>query len=524
MARIKYPIGIQSFSVLREGGYAYADKTGYLHTLLDSGAKYVFLSRPRRFGKSLFISTIEEFFNGRRDLFEGLEISHHEYDWQPYPVLHFDLSGCPADSEDSLCLFLDDSLSRLESKYGIHSDKDKLIGLRLKEIILQAHMQTGRQAVILVDEYDKPLLDSVDNPELQNHFRIQLRAFYSNLKSQDAHIRFAMLTGVTKFGHLSIFSDLNNLIDISMQKAFSGICGITAAELRQCFGQGVSRLAESEGISVENAYEELKVNYDGYRFAPKDSLEIYNPFSILNALFAETIDNYWFKTGTPTFLVKLIKSKGLALQGLDDIEVGEDSVSSVALDYRNNIYPILYQSGYLTIKGYRPEFRRLKLGFPNREVEQGFYESLYKIYLPSPHDDSAFNIDKFYDDVASGNPQSFMLRLQGLFADFNQDGFNRIGLEQHYQDVIFLIMKLLGFYAQIEYKTASDRIDLVVKTSNYVYVMEFKVNGNSEDAIRQIDDKGYLLPFKAEGKHIIKIGANFSNATRTLSDWLITEE
>lgn len=272
MAKLKYPIGIQTFSKIREDGYIYIDKTDYLHALIESGSKYVFLSRPRRFGKSLFLSMAEEFFSGNRKLFEGLSISRQDYDWLPSPVLHFDFTGCPTDSDEGMELFINDFLEKYEVAYNIPIDKSKLIVLRFKEIILQAHQQTGQKVVILIDEYDKPLLDSVDNPERQNVFRQQLRSFYSNLKSQDAHIAFAMLTGVTKFGHLSIFSDLNNLMDISMQTRFSGICGITTEELRENLDEGVANLAMSLDIEKEEAYEALQKNYDGYHFSPKGSV------------------------------------------------------------------------------------------------------------------------------------------------------------------------------------------------------------------------------------------------------------
>lgn len=521
MSRLKYPIGIQSFSEIVKGNYLYVDKTEYLHRLLEAGSKYAFLSRPRRFGKSLFLSMTEEFFKGNRYLFDGLSISRHDYDWQEHPILHFDFSGCPIDSDESMVNFLNNFLERYESEYGLTIDQSKMIGLRFKDIIIKAHEQTGRQVVILIDEYDKPLLDSVDNPDRQDVFRQQLRSFYANLKSQDSHIKFAMLTGVTKFGHLSIFSDLNNLLDISMLTQFSGICGITNEELHQYLDAGVADFANAMGIDKEEAYHKLKENYDGYHFSPIGSKDVYNPFSILNALYAGFISNFWFQTGTPTFLVKLIKRRGLLLKKLDKIEVDANAIASLSFDYHSSIYPVLYQSGYLTIKGYRPETNRLRLGFPNREVEQGFYDQLMKAYIPSADSDSEFSIIDFYDDIAEGRAEDFMTRLQGLFSDFNQDGFNRMEIEQHYQDVIFIIMKLMGFYTHIEYKTASGRIDLVVKTPRYIYVFEFKMNKTAEEALSQIDSKDYLLPFKSDSRQIIKIGANFSDKIHSLDSWII---
>lgn len=521
MSQPKYPIGIQHFSSIREGCYTYVDKTGYLQRLLDYGAKYVFLSRPRRFGKSLFLSTVEAFFLGRRGLFDGLEISRHHHGWERHPVLHLDLTGISYDSPDSVIIRLNASLADWEEQYGITPGSPANVGLRFERLIKEIHRQQGKRAVILVDEYDKPLLESFDDPDLQEKYRSDLRSFYSNLKSQDEHIKFAMLTGVTKFGHLSVFSDLNNLQDISLDERFSGICGITSDELHEYFLPGVQALAQRHGISAQEAFDILRINYDGYHFSAENAPDIYNPFSILNALSTGRISNYWFQTGTPTFLVKLIKGKGIRIQKLDNIEVDEDAIASVSFDYRSSLYPLLYQSGYLTIKEYNPMLNRLRLGFPNREVEQGFMNQLVKIYAPATQDDSGFSIADFYDDVMHGNAESFMVRLRGLFSDFNHDGFNRIDVEQHYQDVIYIIMKLMGFYTHIEYKTASGRIDLLVKTPEYIFVFEFKMDKTAWEALAQIDTKDYLLPFIPDKRKLIKIGANFSSKTHTLDSWEI---
>lgn len=519
----KYPIGIQSFSEIRNNGYIYVDKTDYLRKLLELGSKYAFLSRPRRFGKSLFVSMTEEFFKGNRSLFKGLAIDNYGWEWFEHPVIHFDLSGCPSYSDDSMVEFIGDTLSRYEKDYGITTDSSKQIGLRFKEIIIEAHRQTDMQVAILIDEYDKPLLDSVDNQDRQEVYRQQLRSLYGNLKSQDNHIKFAMLTGVTKFGHLSIFSDLNNLEDISMTDDYSGICGITSDELHEYFDNGVENLAERLKISKNEAYDLLRCNYDGYHFAPENAPDIYNPFSIINALKNRRISNYWFQTGTPSFLVKTIKNQGISLQSLGDIDVDVDSIASISFDFSSSLYPLLYQSGYLTIKGYRPEVNSVRLGFPNKEVEQGFYNQLMKVYIPAADRGTPFSILQFYDDIIEGNADSFMTRLQSLLSDFNQDGFSHIEIEQHYQDVIYLVMKLLGFFTHIEYKTASGRIDLVVKTPKYIYVFEFKMNKTAREALEQIHSKDYLLPFKADGRRLVKIGANFSDKTHCFSDWIIEQ-
>lgn len=521
MNQLLYPIGVQSFLKIREAGYLYIDKTEYIHKLVSTG-NYYFLSRPRRFGKSLLLSTIEAFFKGRRDLFEGLAITRHDYDWEPSPVLHLDLTGSNYSSPDSVASHLDEFLTEWESRYDIEPLNRKAYGLRFKNVITQAHLQTGRKVVILVDEYDKPLLETVDRPELLETYRGDLRAFYSNLKSQDAHIRFAMLTGVTRFGQLSIFSDMNNLEDISMLEEYSGICGVTDEELHEHMRQNVEELASRRGITVSEAFESLRRNYDGYHFSPEGSPDIYNPFSLLNALKKKEFGDYWYRTGTPTFLIRMIRSRQLSLQRLGDVEISRSAVENVSFDMGSSLIPVLYQTGYLTIRGFRPEVDILRLGFPNREVEQGFFLQLMNVYMPDSNEDSAFSIVKFYDDVMAGRVESFMTRLQSFLADFNYDGFSRIDLEQHYQDIVFIIAKLLGFLTHIEYKTASGRIDMVIKTSDYIYVFEFKINKSAQEAIEQIDANSYLLPFKADHRKLIKIGANFSDKTRSLDEWLIS--
>lgn len=515
-----YPVGLQSFSKLREGGYLYVDKTEYIHKLIADGS-YYFLSRPRRFGKSLFISTIEAFFQGKEELFKGLAISRYEQDWFSHPVFHLDLSGCESGNAASLNAHFDYYLSEWESEYGIPTDRSIPVALRFKKIIVRAHAVTNRKVIILVDEYDKPLLDTIDNPELQEQFRNSLRSFYSNLKSMDSYIRFAMLTGVTRFGQMSIFSDLNNLRDISMVKEYGGICGITEDELHRYFEGSISDFARENEITVEAAYEELKASYDGYRFTIRESVEIYNPFSILNALASRRIDSFWFATGTPTFLAKMILSGKLQLNKLDKMTVPESAVVNVSFDMKSSILPVLYQSGYLTIKDYDPKFGMLILGFPNREVKEGFFYQLMNLYTPLDNVESAFCISQFYRDLQDGDAEAFMRRMQSLFSNFNKDGFHFIPCEQHYQDVMYIVVTLLGFHTYIEMKTSSGRIDMVAKTPRYIYIFEFKLDKTAHEAIAQIDDRGYQLPFHADGRELIKVGANFSSHTNSLQSWII---
>ena len=519
MAQILYPIGIQSFSKIRAKGLLYVDKTEYIYRLVTD-SQYVFLSRPRRFGKSLLISTIEEYFKGRRELFEGLAISKHECDWTEHPVLHLDLSGCKGETDESLNAVLLNYLSIWEEWFSIPTNLSVQTDIRFKNLIRIAHEKTGKRVVILVDEYDKPLLETVSDEERQKKFRNDLRAFYSNLKSQDEHIRFAMLTGVTKFGHLSIFSDLNNLKDISLDSAYSAICGISEDELHQYFHESVTEFAKATGDTVENIYAKLKVNYDGYHFAPLKSEEVYNPFSVLNCLSSKWFRDYWFSTGTPDFLIKMLRAGDLSLQDLNEYNISLSRLTNVSYDLSNPI-PVLYQTGYLTIKSYDREFDDVVLGYPNAEVKKGFYDQLLPIYANIDSKSSRFDIRYFVTDIRQGRAEEFMLRLQSLFSGFPYDSFDLKALERHYQDIIFIIMTLMGFYTRVEYKTAAGRIDMVIETADYIYVFEFKMDRTAREALDQINTKDYLLPFKSDGRQVIKIGANFSSKLRSIEDWLI---
>ncbi len=522
MAEMKYPVGVQSFSEIREKGFVYVDKTSYIHRLITTG-KYIFLSRPRRFGKSLLLSTIEAYFLGRRDLFEGLDIASHDNDWKKHPVFHIDLTGSNYNEPESLYNKLDDLLLNWENQFGIEAKIKEEFGIRFKNIIQKAHSATGEQVVILVDEYDKPLLETVDNPNLQSRYRNDLRAFYSNLKSQDPHIRFAMLTGVTKFGHLSIFSDLNNLNDISLLPRYAGICGITAEELDSYFMDSIKRLAEETGATFDETFSQLQKNYDGYHFSATGSPDVYNPYSLLSAFNNNLISEYWFSTGTPTFLIKMLKANLFPLQNLDGFKTDSSALTDISFDMGEPV-PILYQSGYLTIKEYNPKRDSIKLGYPNREVENGFMKRLMSIYTPVSIASTKSKIDDFVDAVEDGDAESLMIGLQSLFSDFQYDSFDLHHLEQHYHDVIYIVLKLMGFYVRTEYKTASGRIDMLIKTDRFIYLFEFKMDKSAKEALDQINAKDYLLPFRADNREIIKIGANFSHKIRSISEWIIESE
>ncbi|MDE5643381.1 MAG: ATP-binding protein [Muribaculaceae bacterium] len=518
MRNLKYPIGIQNFARLREDGYIYVDKTRYIHELVSSG-KYYFLSRPRRFGKSLLLSTIEAFYQGRRELFNGLAIDCAGHNWVERPVLHLDFTARLYRSHNDVASAFNEFFAGLEESHHIDKSSDDP-GERFGNIIREIHHKSGKRVVILIDEYDKPLLDTVGLQDIHNEYRSVLKAVYGNLKKNDAHIEFAMLTGVTKFGKLSVFSDLNNLNDISFDDEYAAICGVTEEELRMCFTEGVHRLAAKMEIPVPEAFAELKRNYDGYHFAAC-SPDVYNPFSLLNCLSKRSIGEYWFATGTPTFLVKMIKSGQLQIRDLSDYPTALTSLYNVSLSL-NDLIPVLYQSGYLTIKGFDPKFRNIAiLGYPNREVENGFLNELLAVYTPLNRDTTEFTITRFVNDVDNGMADSFMQRLQSLFSGYQYDQMELGNLELHYRNVVYLVMRMMGFYTRAEMQTANGRIDLTVQTDRYLYLFEFKLDGSAREALNQIDSRGYPTPFKADGRRIIKIGANFSSSLRSIESWIV---
>ncbi len=510
-----YPIGIQDFEKLRTDGYVYVDKTALIYKLATTGS-YYFLSRPRRFGKSLLISTMEAYFRGKRELFKGLAIEHLEKDWKEYPILHIDLNSRRYENAESLRLELNKYLEIWERRYG-DEFKDRALEERFFQIIAKAYEKTGQRVVILVDEYDKPMLQAIGDEELQDEYRNTLKAFYSVLKTQDRYIKFAFLTGVTKFGKVSVFSDLNNLEDISMLEPYADICGITEKEIHCMFDSEVALLAGKEGIEKDECYARLKDCYDGYHFR-QNSEGVYNPFSLLNTLKSKCFGDYWFETGTPSFLVYLLKQADYNLNNLQEEMVSADILNSVDSMSKNPI-PVIYQSGYLTIKDYDREFKIYRLGFPNKEVENGFIKYLLPLYTPIEENKSEFYVANFINDIRRGNPDGFMERLQSLFADSDYKITGK--MEKYFQNSMYLIFKMMGFFTEVERTTSRGRMDIVMKTKDYIYVMELKLDGTADEALRQIDDKGYAEPFKTDGRLIYKIGVSFSSETRGIEEWRI---
>lgn len=514
----KLPIGIQSFEKLRTGGYLYVDKTELVYRLAKAGIP-CFLSRPRRFGKSLLLSTLEAYFLGKKDLFKGLAIERLEQDWLVYPVLHLDLNAEKYDSNERLANLLESQLEAWEAEYGV-TEINRSYSIRFMTVIRRAYEQTGRRVVVLVDEYDKPMLRSFDNPELQRDFRETLTAFYTVLKSADAYLQLVFITGVTKFAQMGIFSNLNQLQDISLHPAYTTLCGMTRAEIEAVFAPELQSLARGNGLTYEETMDKLGRQYDGYHFNYRNWEGMFNPFSVLNTFSTGLFENAWFASGTPTFLAEMLRKTDFDLRDLDGIEVSSASLSDDCADIHNPV-PMIYQSGYLTIKKYDPQFGLYTLGFPNEEVKYGFLNFVAPFYTPVASTDTAFYIGKFVRELTSGDVEAFLERLRCFFADFPYELNTKT--ERHYQVVFYLVFKLMGQFTEAEVRSAWGRADAVVKTADYTYVFEFKLDGSAEAALQQIEEKGYSFPYGADGRKLVKVGVSFDAEQRNLGEWLIVE-
>ena len=511
-----YPIGIQNFEKIRTEDFLYVDKTAEIYKLAKEG-RYYFLSRPRRFGKSLLVSTMEAYFSGRKELFSGLAIEKLEAEWKQHPVLHLDLSGVSYTDESVLERVLSDKLAKWETLYGAVNTSD-ILGLRFKEVIEAAYNKTGNQVAILIDEYDKPIIDNLGNEPTLSHLRSTLQGFYSVMKSMDARIRFGFLTGVTKIGKMSVFSGLNNLNDISMIPDYVDICGVSETELHEYFDGSISELSSANEMSKEECYVKLKSMYDGYHFC-EDSIGIYNPFSLLNTFQNKKFREYWFETGTPGFLVEVMRKTSFDVTTLENQTVDSTLMSNADAIFENPV-PYLFQSGYLTITGYNDMFRLYQLGFPNQEVKNGFLNCLLKYYVPmSPDMSGTTLIYQLWHSITEGNPKSFMQILSSLFANTSYQIQGET--EKDFQYAMYIISALLGEYVQVERTTSNGRIDLIIQTKEFIYIFELKVNADADVALRQIDEKGYARPFEGDSRKLFKIGVNFSTATRRIEDWKI---
>lgn len=514
---LKYPIGIQSFPEIIQEGYVYIDKTDYIGKLKDGG-KYYFLSRPRRFGKSLLLSTMKAYFEGRRDLFKGLAIYDEEYEWTPRPVLLFSLNTIQTTYKESLEEFLDITFSRYEKLYGSDSVV-KTLPQRFENLLENAYEKTGRKAVVLVDEYDSPLLDTLDKPEINEHFRQVLKPIFSVLKSYDRYIEFAFVTGVSRFSHTSLFSGANNLDDISLVDEFAGICGITEDELRNGLHQSIEEFARKLKVSADKALAILKENYDGYHFS-EESPDIYNPYSVLKALRHKKVADSWFRSGTPSYLIKTMKRDDFFLPDLDCVETIESGLS-VKESFLNNPVALLYESGYLTIKGYDEEKRIYTLGLPNKEVAESFSLALMPIYSGCSERACEDLIKEMRIATVDGDAERFMQLLQS-FLEGNPYGNTEIAKrETYFKNNIYIIFKALGFLPRAEEQTCRARMDVMLRTRRFIYIFELKTDGKVEKAMDQIEEKGYAEPYSYSGKTVIRIAANYSTKRNNIDSWEI---
>jgi len=510
------PTGIQSFEVLRSKGYLYVDKTAIIYQLASTYIPY-FFSRPRRFGKSLLLSTFKAYFDGRKDLFEGLAISGLETKWEKYPVLYLDLNAERYESVEYLEAILSGNLDKWEDLYG-KDVREQTLSRRFSGIIRRAYEKTGKRIVVLVDEYDKPMLSAILDEDLSKAYRSILKAFYGVLKSSGQYLRFLFLTGVTKFAQVSVFSDLNHLVDISFKPDYVTLCGITKNELLHFFTPELKILAYKQNLTFDEAVDKITQRYDGYHFAFQSD-GMFNPFSVLNALKFSDFDNYWFQTGTPTYLVNLLKESDYDLRLLiDGIEVKPSAFTEYRADVKNPV-PMIYQSGYLTIKDYDPETGLYTLGFPNDEVKYGFLEYLMPYYTAVTIDESGFHIAKFYRELQAGDTEAFMERLKVFFAGMSYELNNKN--EKHYQAIFYVVFTLTGQYVKTEVRSSKGRADAVVKTKDYIYVFEFKLNGTAEEAIQQIDGRGYLIPYQLDGRKLVKVGVEFSKEERNIHRFIV---
>ncbi|MDV3106088.1 AAA family ATPase [Segatella copri] len=520
MAKIvnKYPVGMQTFDEIREKSYLYIDKTKYIVDFREKGMKYVFLSRPRRFGKSLFASTLQAYFEGRKELFEGLAIADYEKEWVKHPVLHFDLSGAKHFDVDALNSYLNLRLLPYEKLYG-KGEGENYPNERLAGIVKRAYEKTGEKVVVIIDEYDAPLLDVVHEKENLQPLRRIMQNFYSPLKMLDPYLEFTFITGITKFSQLSIFSELNNLDNISMFDQYSAICGISKTELTTQMKPDIEALGEDLGMTYEECLAELTRFYDGYHFSEK-SEDIFNPFSLVKALNARKIAPYWFGSGTPSYLIKTLQKYHVNVMDIEKKSCDVDDFD-VSPEMMTSALPLLYQSGYLTIKKYNPMLHRYTLEYPNREVKIGMLKSLAPNYLSPISLDNNSLVGDFLEMLYDGDVEGAMIRLKAYLASISNRLSNKN--ERDFQTVFYLIFNLMGAHMRVEEDSAIGRADAVVYMPDAVFVFELKYDGSAEEAIKQIDEKGYLIPYSAEGKRLFKIGVNYDSNQRTISDWKIKE-
>lgn len=518
LKKIKYPVSLAGFEEIRREGYAYVDKTGYVYELVSEG-KYYFLSRPRRFGKSMLLNTLDAYFTGKKNLFKGLIIEQlMPGEWESFPILRLNLSGVSYSKEDSLTSYLNRELEKIERDFEVEHNEIP-VEQRFNDLIENISKKTGKRVVVLIDEYDAPLTDTINQKELQLSYRELLHSFYTVLKKSEEHIRFCMLTGVTRYGKLSIFSGLNNLNDISFDDKFAGICGITEEELHEYYEEGIIKFAKVKGWSVKETYEKFKFYYDGYHFS--ESLQdIYNPYSINYALYKESIRNYWCDSGNPSILCKLLLSSDFDIEELQGKQVDSSFLSTLSVNAVNPTV-LLFQTGYLTLKSYNDDEQLFTLGYPNREIEQGLLSNILNVYS-----DQSERVNSTMSDlrvaINEGKAELFVKILSSFLTAIPSKLKERVAsYENYYHTIFYCILKLIGINVESEYNTCEGFIDMVIKTNKFIYVIELKVNGTALDAMNQIENKHYTAPFINDQRKLITIGLGFSKQTHQLDSIII---
>ena len=517
---VNYPIGIQTFDKIRQDGYLYIDKTKYIYEITHPG-QYVFLSRPRRFGKSLLTSTFDAYFSGRKDLFKGLAIEELEKEWKVYPVLHFSLASAKLGTVEDLHVQLRIQLERNEDRHGIHTDITN-ISERFQNLVTSLYKKTGTQVVVLIDEYDAPLLTVLHDKERLEQMRTELQAFYSPLKDLDPYLRFVFITGITKFSQLSIFSQLNNLNNISMLPQYAAICGITRDELIDNFQEGIQTLGEENDMTSEQVLAQLERTYDGYHFARKGP-GVYNPFSLLASMTNKDFDNYWFSTGTPTFLVNMLKHFHTDITKIDGSEAWAADFDAPT-ENMQSVLPLFYQSGYLTIKGYDPIIKRYTLGYPNEEVKVGLMRILIPYYVHTNTVEAGNAVANMYLALRKDDMDGCLKAMQEFFTTipYQENTLKDAPTtEGHFTAMLYVMFSLLNVYVFSQVRNAKGRLDILIKTDTTVYVMELKLDGDLDKALRQIDEKDNAIPYKSDGRKVVKVAINFSTELRTIKEWKI---
>lgn len=514
-----YPIDTANFKWIRENGFVYVDKTRYIHTLTKNKGKYYFLARPRRFGKSLFLDTLAEYFGGNRRLFKGLEIDTLIPDpWDSYPVLRFNLSAQAYQDKDTLYDHLASKIREYEEEFNLPTS-NSTVPDRFDKLIRSLANASGKRVVVLIDEYDSPLTSTIDLPDIQNHYREQLHGFYSVLKNSEPHIHFCFLTGVTRYGKVSVFSGLNNLNDITFDNEYAGICGITERELIENYDNGVEKLAGKFKTTKEEIYKRLKDEYDGYHFSAS-LLDVYNPYSINHVFDKEKFQDYWCKSGVPTILSKSLMQNDFDVEGLNGKKVPEGALADLSMFTADPI-PLFYQTGYLTIKAYEERRHRYTLGYPNREVESAVMRDILKVYM-NTQDDRQGMIYDMEDSLEEGDARKFLKLLAAFLSDIPNQLHKYVDrYENYYHTIFYCLASLIGLDVEAEYSTSEGFIDLLIKTKDYIYIIELKVNGSAEDAMAQIENKHYGSPFGADSRKLIRIGIGFSTATHSIDSFII---